>query len=79
MMNMHKLGTVSPAAQLFNKPIKSSAIKYLRLIRYTLCVIKDKARRYNSQNGWGFYIHVFVDLRYAIHFLTSLLHYYKVC
>lgn len=38
MMNMHKLGTVSPAAQLFNNPTKSSAIKYLRLMRYTLCV-----------------------------------------
>ena len=54
MMNMHKLGTVSPAARLFNNSTNSSEIKYLRLIRYTLYVIKGKARRHNSRNGFGF-------------------------
>jgi hypothetical protein len=38
MMNMHKLGIVSHPEQLFNNSTKSSAIKYLRLMRYTLCV-----------------------------------------
>ena len=44
MMNMHKLGTVSRPERLFNNSTNSSAIKYLRLIRYTLCVYSAPAK-----------------------------------
>lgn len=54
IVNMVKLGIVSAAGNYFHSFGKRHKQRAGGLMRYTLCVFQDKARRHSSRYGFAF-------------------------